>query len=280
MRTEVEIKIDRELEITPSIYLTPGRIYTRPGWDILYSPRLLRTSRGYYGTMQIIETMIEFGTLPEGTRPMLQSEAYALERSCLKQGIEPRYAVAFADYFGHDNALFEITGTGLRTPGDWEGGRKDTGTGKYPRLVLEFGDVVGFVQVPESSGEVVVETDPVFGIPTKTQKIWSPDNHLSHFTFDPGPPLDRISGHHDVAIGRWGGCHPGESHYRCLDVVACFGRSGRSRFDSFRPVIGIASAVREIQTDPRVFIAASSRENITIGTAFPANKRYHLPVLQ
>jgi hypothetical protein len=151
-------------------------------------------------------------------------------------------------------------------PKGWENGRVDSGTGKHPRYVIEanipeavrmlregaswedigdsFNKVVGEYQAPEGDGNVIVESEDVFGLPLETRDIPYPHKGFyAHFWLDSGPRKDKISGHHDVAVRRGCGWHRDEDE-RCLDIDAVWGRWGAGSGGGFHPVRGPVPEVR------------------------------------
>lgn len=135
------VAIDRKFDVQKaySACRSTGKAYVMPSYPFEVSPAIIRTGKRYYGSLTILAEMIKRGELPEDTRFMTQLEGLTIERSYLLKGNDPAQADEFKDYFiikNEDNELFEWTSTGLRVPKGWENGRIDSGTGKYPRIVL------------------------------------------------------------------------------------------------------------------------------------------------
>lgn len=260
----------------------PHIAYSRPAYPIELSPSLIHTpGMNFYKVLEALARRIKDSELPEDTRFFLQNEGHAKAQSYRNQDKDPRNAPEFLNYFTKNRNglyLWEWTLNALRAEKGWESGRIDSGTGKYQRLVLEpdwavlkqamkdclepgfnwkdIGDslnrVAGICQVPVGNGRVIVDYEPVWGLPLETRDIpWPHEGYDEHFGFDPKPRLDEVSGHHDVAVRRRSDWHRGEDE-RCLYVDANWGRSGACSLSGFRPVRGLVPEINKVESNADV----------------------------
>ncbi len=233
-----------------SVYPSLGKAYLAPARMTVASSGLVKTGKNYYDSLEQMEKMIANGELPEGTRFSTAGEELALQRKYEIQGKDPKKSDEFRDHMGkgRQGYVWGHTLTGLRVPKGWEEGRKDTGTGKYPRIVLVGDKEVGKIQVAEGGGLVIVEFDDVFGVATEVRDLaWPHRGYNAHWYFDPNPRLDEKSGHYDVAVGRWVNWHHDEDG--CLDVDADYWRWGADSGDGFRPVQGPVPEIEKFRLE-------------------------------
>lgn len=276
-QAQPEVRLDAfEVPPAPAVY-PPHVAYFRPAYTIELSPTLIHTpDMNFYKALEALARKMKDDELPDDTRFLMQNEGHAKAQAYRNQGEDPRKAPEFGDYFAKNRNklyLWEWTLNALRADKGWENGRIDSGTGKYPRLVLEpdwavlkqamrdclepgfnwrdIGDrlnrVAGVHQVPV--GNVILSYEPVWGLPLETQDIpWPHEGYDEHFGFDPNPRLDEISGHHDVAVQRRGSWHRDGGEW-CLDVGAGWVRSYAGSFGGFRPVRGSVPEVQPVSSN-------------------------------
>jgi len=229
----------KEMQIKPatSSYQSLGAEYGRPVYPIKYSPSLTRTRKDYYNSRE---------EAPGGSRVSLASEELAIQLGIERAGKDPREAAVFRDLFGKNKDswyAWQWTDTGLRIPKGHKPDKHETdpqGRKYFPRIVLIGDAEEGEVLVPEGSGRVVVDWDETFGIPRVTSNRegdMKPDNHTTHFWFDPSPRKDDRTGRYDVAVARRGRWRH-DVHERCLRVGADCGRWAADDFDGVRHVQG------------------------------------------
>ncbi|MBI4162971.1 MAG: hypothetical protein HY513_04770 [Candidatus Aenigmarchaeota archaeon] len=240
MAALTEVKLETlNIQKTMSVYPLHGRAYLVRPYSVDLSSSLVKTGRDYYDSQELLAKMIANGELSEGTRFSTSAEELALQKSYEMQGKDPRKAEEFKDHMGKGKQgyVWGYTLTGLRVPEGWQNGKKDTGTNKYPRIVLLGDEEKDLIQVPEGGGKVIVEYDDVFGVATEVRGMPFPHKgYNAHWHFNPSPRLDEKTGHYDVAVGRRGDWHHGEDA-RCLNVGADYGRWLAGSYDGFRPVV-------------------------------------------
>jgi hypothetical protein len=183
-----------------------------------------------------------------------------LDQQARSEGKDPREA-------GHNNDLFarnddnvyvwQWTSTGLRVPKrstpNYDPDTPDHTDGqgrKYWVKELLAGDkVIGEVLVPEGNGRVIVEWDPVTGLPLVTSNNEADmkyENHDSHWWyFNSNPDIDSNTGKQDVAVRRGSTIWRPYVHDGCLGVDAEIKRFGPGLGGSFRPVQGSLSVSAE-----------------------------------
>ena|SRR3989344_8789177 len=129
-----KVKVSRAMSVYPLL----GRAYLIKPYAADMSPTLVKTGKNYYDSQEILEALIKDGKLPQGTRFSTASEELALQKSYEMQDKDPRKAEEFKDHMGKGKQDYVCghTLTGLRVPKGWEEGKKDNGTGKYPRIFL------------------------------------------------------------------------------------------------------------------------------------------------
>lgn len=266
------------LDVEAAHYVRPekGIAYLRPAYSISHSPIIITGSKSIYDMLEHLGLMMQRGEQPNDTRFPLESEMYSLESECVRCFADPRDAEVFGDYFGGNSQgiyVREPTLTVLRTPPGWENGRQDR-DGTYPRLIVEpdwnvlagvlanmtedfdwsgVGDsmnkVVGEQPVPQGDWRVITRTNPLSGIPLETQEIpWPHKGYYAHFRLDPNPARDTISGHYDVAVGRWCAWRRAVDE-RCLGVAAYYGRLAADSFVGFRPVRGSVPEIKVVSSN-------------------------------
>ena len=241
--------------------------YSLPGYQINFSPKLTRTCKNHYDSME---------ELPEGSRYSTAGEELAIQLKEETEGRDPRKASVFDDLFARNKDkwyAWQWTETGLRVPKGWENGRyetDETGDKKYPRIVLIGDEEVGEVLVPEGNGRVIPYSSvpeevwsTVFGIPKVTSDKESDmklDNHTTHFYFDPNPSKDSVSGEYDVAVARGSLWHR-DGRGGCLYVFANCGRWDARSDGSFRQVQGSLPEINTVfeRIDPEAVEAVKAR---------------------
>ncbi len=257
------IALDRKFNVPEAFsdYKSLGAAYRRPGYEIHCSPTLVRTGENFYRTAEKFLEMLGRKELPADSRLSTPADIWGIGQ----HPENPREIPEFQDHFGANGYYGrEITSAFLRVPRGWENGRMDMGTNRYPREIgfldiealksmplplnwQEIGDsansIVGEIEVPYSDWFVVRKMDNVFGIPIEVDQAQQHRTpYALHFVFDTNPGLDKISGHYDVAVGRWSGWHHG---LRCLNVDAYYRRWLAYSVDGFRPVRGSFEIVSE-----------------------------------
>ncbi len=253
---------ERRADAPEAVSVNPSALMAciRGAYPFHYPDDIIITGKPVHGSLGVMGKKIKKGELQPGTRFLLQSEGYAIERYSAMQGIDPRNADAFRGYFGKNpekRYARELTLTAYRIAPNWLG-RKDT-NGKYPVTLVEpdwkvFAEAMGQITepgfdwrdigdhlnremydlwLPEGRGKVIVEFDD-FGNPAETRGIpWPHNGYYAHFLLDANPLLGQISGHYDVAVVR-GGYWP-RVEGRCLCVGAYYRRWGANSLDGFRP---------------------------------------------
>ena len=214
------VTCDKEFVVDKRVSLAgPHAAYMREGGKIKYFNDLIVTGEDCREPQIIFDEMIRKGKLPEGAVVSTAADELNIDEAFLRRGIHP----VGAEYNSHDEACSRrgihpvdaehnkyarkyarkgnnlVTATALRVPDNrWLKGRKDK-DGTYPRLVVEYGKVVGETRAAPGGWLVVTEFD-VFGIPVKVADMKYPHPMFYiHWGINPEPKRDNRTGEYDVA---------------------------------------------------------------------------------
>ncbi len=253
--TSVPIDIDRSVDVPNDTY------------SLQHSPRLVRTRADFYDTVIAAVRMTDPEMLASGLylSPPSAGEEEAVYRKISPGAKKLEDVEELRDYFANNNEgwyAWNWNTTGLRfrkadLRKPYNVGDKITvevietditpylsqiADPKFTRenwrdIIDKVNRVKGELAVPYCRGHVIREMHPIFGIFTEVEPT---TEHKASFALhgwfreNLDMPHDPISGHYDVAVGRWGGWRHDEG---CLDVGADFGRWFASSDGGFRPVV-------------------------------------------
>ncbi len=184
-------------------------LHSKALYTLSYFTDPVITGQNIYGSRKLAKELVKsVDDLPRTARISTLSNEMQIYRHLMEHRGKLRRNEAYADVLER-SAISPIllTDTILRVPEGHEGKSEYVkGRKTFRRIVLEHGESVGEVFVPEGSGRIVpgyvpVEDaiDMVYGTPIMAAS----DNrrkHDLHFVFDDNPEPDRISHKRDVVI--------------------------------------------------------------------------------